>query len=105
AGRRGGARAQARRRSRRPGRGAVRARRPGRAAGARARGLGHLQRPAASLARPARARRDPMSVDAAYAEVERVTREQARNFAYGIRVLPREKRRAISAIYAFARRV
>jgi phytoene synthase len=46
-----------------------------------------------------------MSVDAAYAEVERVTREQARNFAYGIRVLPREKRRAISAIYAFARHV
>jgi 15-cis-phytoene synthase len=46
-----------------------------------------------------------MSVEAAYAEVERVTREQARNFAYGIRVLPREKRRAISAVYAFARRV
>ena len=46
-----------------------------------------------------------MSVDAAYAEVERVTRREARNFAYGIRVLPREKRRAISAIYAFARRV
>ena len=46
-----------------------------------------------------------MSVDAAYAEVERVTRREARNFAYGIRVLPREKRRALSAMYAFARRV
>jgi phytoene synthase len=46
-----------------------------------------------------------MNPDEAYAEVERITRRRARNFAYGIRVLPREKRRAISAIYAFARRV
>jgi phytoene synthase len=46
-----------------------------------------------------------MEVDAAYAEVERLTRREARNFAYGIRVLPRDQRRAISAIYAFARRV
>jgi 15-cis-phytoene synthase len=46
-----------------------------------------------------------MTVEAAYAEVERLTRREARNFAYGIRVLPREKRRAISAVYAFARRV
>src|SRR5207237_1515035 len=45
------------------------------------------------------------TVDAAYAEVQRVTRERAKNFAYGIMVLPREKRRAIAAIYAFARRV
>jgi 15-cis-phytoene synthase len=41
----------------------------------------------------------------AYAEVERITRSRARNFAYGIMVLPRDKRRAIAAIYAFARRV
>jgi phytoene synthase len=41
----------------------------------------------------------------AYQEVERITRKRARNFAYGIMVLPREKRRAIAAIYAFARRV
>jgi len=41
----------------------------------------------------------------AYAEVERLTRRRARNFAYGIMVLPRPKRRAIAAIYAFARRV
>jgi squalene synthase HpnD len=46
-----------------------------------------------------------MTVEAAYAEVQRVTRKRARNFAYGIMVLPREKRRAIAAIYAFARRV
>jgi phytoene synthase len=46
-----------------------------------------------------------MTVDQAYAEVERITRREARNFAYGIMVLPRPKRRAIAAIYAFARRV
>jgi len=41
----------------------------------------------------------------AYAEVERLTRRRARNFAYGIMVLPRAKRQAIAAIYAFAREV
>jgi phytoene synthase len=46
-----------------------------------------------------------VTVKAAYAEVERITRKQARNFAYGIMVLPRPKRRAIAAVYAFARRV
>jgi 15-cis-phytoene synthase len=46
-----------------------------------------------------------MTAARAYAEVERLTRQRARNFAYGIMVLPREKRRAIAAIYAFARRV
>jgi phytoene synthase len=46
-----------------------------------------------------------MSVDAAYEEVLRITRREAKNFAYGIMVLPREKRRAIAAIYAYARRV
>jgi phytoene synthase len=46
-----------------------------------------------------------MSVEQAYAEVTRLTRREARNFAYGIMVLPRAKRRAIAAIYAFARRV
>jgi phytoene synthase len=45
------------------------------------------------------------AIDQAYAEVERVTRARAKNFAYGIMVLPREKRRAIAAIYAFARAV
>ena len=46
-----------------------------------------------------------MRVEEAYNEVERLTRERARNFSYGIRVLPKAKRRAISAIYAFAREV
>ena len=46
-----------------------------------------------------------MTTEQAYAEVERLTRRRARNFAYGIMVLPREKRRAIAAIYAFARQV
>jgi 15-cis-phytoene synthase len=46
-----------------------------------------------------------VSAEQAYAEVERLTRKRARNFAYGIMVLPRDKRRAIAAIYAFARRV
>jgi phytoene synthase len=46
-----------------------------------------------------------VTTERAYAEVERLTRKRARNFAYGIMVLPRDKRRAIAAIYAFARRV
>jgi phytoene synthase len=46
-----------------------------------------------------------VAVDEAYAEVQRITRARAKNFAYGIMVLPREKRRAIAAIYAFAREV
>jgi 15-cis-phytoene synthase len=46
-----------------------------------------------------------MTIEEAYAEVERITRREARNFAYGIRVLPRDKRQAISAVYAFARQV
>ena len=46
-----------------------------------------------------------MTVEEAYAEVERITRREAKNFAYGIMVLPHEKRHALAAIYAFARRV
>jgi phytoene synthase len=46
-----------------------------------------------------------MTTAEAYAEVERLTRRRARNFAYGIMLLPRPKRQAIAAIYAFARRV
>ncbi len=42
---------------------------------------------------------------AAYSYCEAVTGQQARNFAYGIRLLPTEKRQAMSAMYAFARRV
>ena len=46
-----------------------------------------------------------MSVQEAYAEAVRITRREARNFAWGIALLPRAKRDAISALYAFARRV
>jgi 15-cis-phytoene synthase len=48
-----------------------------------------------------------VTVDAteAYLECERVTWSQARNFAYGIRLLPPPKRRALAAVYAFARRI
>ncbi len=46
-----------------------------------------------------------MTVQEAYSEVERITRREAKNFAYGIMVLPRKKRQAIAAIYAFARAV
>lgn len=46
-----------------------------------------------------------MNVEASYAECERITREQARNFYWGIRLLPGPKRSALSAVYALARRV
>jgi phytoene synthase len=46
-----------------------------------------------------------VTIDEAYAQVERITRREAKNFAYGIMVLPREKRQAIASVYAFARRV
>ncbi|MEU6122224.1 presqualene diphosphate synthase HpnD [Streptomyces sp. NPDC047123] len=42
---------------------------------------------------------------AAYSYCEAVTGQQARNFAYGIRLLPTSKRRAMSALYALSRRV
>jgi phytoene synthase len=46
-----------------------------------------------------------MTVEDAYADVLRITNETARNFAWGIRVLPGPKRRAVAALYAFARTV
>jgi phytoene synthase len=44
-------------------------------------------------------------VEEAYARCEAITREQAANFYYGIRLLSGERRRAMCAVYAFARRV
>jgi len=41
----------------------------------------------------------------AYHECERITWTQARNFAYGIRLLPAGKRQGLAVIYAFARRI
>ncbi len=46
-----------------------------------------------------------MDLDEAYRECERITWTQARNFAYGIRLLPPAKRRGLAVIYAFARRI
>ncbi|MFI5069233.1 MAG: presqualene diphosphate synthase HpnD [Streptosporangiales bacterium] len=46
-----------------------------------------------------------MDVLAAYRHCEEITSSQARNFSYGIRLLPPPKRRALSAVYAFARRI
>lgn len=45
------------------------------------------------------------AVEAAYAECERITREQAKNFYWGIRLLPTPKRTALAAVYAMARRI
>jgi phytoene synthase len=44
-------------------------------------------------------------IDAAYRTCVRTTRQAAANFYYGISLLPRPKRWAMSAVYAFSRRV
>jgi phytoene synthase len=46
-----------------------------------------------------------LEVEHAYRACEQITRREAANFFYGIRLLPRPKRLAMSAVYAFARRV
>jgi phytoene synthase len=46
-----------------------------------------------------------VTVAAAYQACEEITRAHALNFFYGIRLLPPDKRRAMCAVYAFARRV
>jgi 15-cis-phytoene synthase len=46
-----------------------------------------------------------LEVEHAYRVCEDITRVEAANFFYGIRLLPRDKRQAMSAVYAFARRV
>ena len=46
-----------------------------------------------------------MNVDDAYAQCEAITNAQAKNFSYGIRLLPTQKRLALSAVYALARRI
>jgi squalene synthase HpnD len=48
---------------------------------------------------------DAVDTHAAYRHCEEITWSQARNFSYGIRLLPPAKRRALSAVYAFARRI
>jgi phytoene synthase len=46
-----------------------------------------------------------VNVDEAYARCAEITNAQAKNFSYGIRLLPAPKRAALSAVYALARRV
>ena len=46
-----------------------------------------------------------ISASEAYERCESITRTQAANFYYGIRLLPHDRRRAMCAAYAFARRV
>jgi phytoene synthase len=46
-----------------------------------------------------------VEIDHAYRRSEQITRREAANFYYGIMLLPKPKRQAMSAVYAFARRV
>jgi phytoene synthase len=46
-----------------------------------------------------------MDTAEAYQTCEEITWSQARNFAYGIRLLPAGKRQSLAALYAFARRI
>ena len=46
-----------------------------------------------------------MNLEQAYQRCEEITATEARNFSYGIKLLPPEKRRAMSALYALARRI
>jgi phytoene synthase len=48
---------------------------------------------------------EAVDVHAAYRHCEEITWSQARNFSYGIRLLPPAKRQALAAVYAFARRI
>ena len=46
-----------------------------------------------------------MNTELAYRRCEEITRREAKNFAYGIRLLRPPERRAMSAVYALARRI
>jgi len=46
-----------------------------------------------------------VNTELAYKECEEITRREAKNFAYGIRLLRGPERRALSAVYALARRI
>jgi len=45
------------------------------------------------------------TVTEAYAACEAITKQAARNFSWGIRLLPADRRAALSAVYAFSRRL
>ena len=46
-----------------------------------------------------------MNLEQAYTACEAITAAEARNFSYGIKLLPGPKRQAMSALYALARRI
>jgi 15-cis-phytoene synthase len=46
-----------------------------------------------------------MNEEQAFRHCEQVTRARAKNFSYGLRLLPGPKRRAMYSVYAFARRI
>lgn len=46
-----------------------------------------------------------MELGTAFARCEEITAAEARNFSYGIKLLPEAKRQAMSALYALARRI
>ena len=46
-----------------------------------------------------------MNLETAYARCEEITRTEAKNFSYGIRLLAPAERKAMSALYALARRM
>jgi len=46
-----------------------------------------------------------VNLPSAYVECEAITRREAKNFAYGIKLLRRPERQAMSAVYALARRI
>jgi 15-cis-phytoene synthase len=55
-----------------------------------------------TIQRPVR-KTAPIQLRAAYGVCNRITRESAKNFYYGFLVLPRRKRDALCAVYAFMR--
>jgi len=72
----------------------------------RARTLRHALQVLASPGPGSRpARRQTLDLDRAYATCADITRREAKNFAYGITLLPPSKRRAMAVVYALARRV
>jgi phytoene synthase len=46
-----------------------------------------------------------VNIDEAYRVCEQITRTEARNFNYGIKLLPEPKRKSMCALYALARRI
>jgi phytoene synthase len=59
----------------------------------------------AAVGRDATASGEPIGLEDAYAACAAITRREAKNFAFGIALLPPPKRRAMAVVYALARRV